>query len=101
MAGTVRIIRVSFLESDIYDGSIPRECYENAVEEEYSCDHWTDAVNRLQCEGLSFDATGADWAANPDGSTIVDYATGRREEVTGHLIGFSRYAEERITDAVG
>jgi len=101
MAGIVRIIRVTFLESDVYEGSIPASAYEDAVEEEYVCDHWMDAVNRLQCEGLTFSATGNDWAANPDGSVIVDYATGRREEVTAHLSTFSAYHEAEIIEAVG
>jgi len=99
--GTVRITRVQFFEADVYDGSIPQECYENAVEDEFQCDCVDDAVRHIQSEGLTFEATGSDWAANPDGSVIVDYATGRREEVTAHLSLFSPYHEAAIIEAVG
>ena len=36
-----------------------------------------EAVDVITREGLTFTATGADWAANPDGSVIVDYASWR------------------------
>ena len=48
-----------------------------------------EAVRVIQREGLTFAATGNDWAANPDGTIITDYATAEREETTAHLHGFS------------
>lgn len=85
---TVRIIRVRFLEDDVFEGSIPRECYESATVEDFEVEGADGAAAIIQREGLSFDATGTDWAANPDGTVITDYATGEREEVTAHLYGF-------------
>lgn len=97
--GTVKIIRVTFLEDDIFEGDIPRECYENAREDLFECDDVEDAVRYLS--GLSFAATGTDWAADPDGSQIIDYATAEREERTGHLIGFTPDAVRAIVERVG
>ena len=99
--GTVRIIRVRFLEDDVYEGGIPQASYDNAVEEEYECETAYDAVCRIREHGLTFEATGTDWAANPDGSTIIDYATAEREEVTAHLVKFSPFHEAQIIEAVG
>jgi hypothetical protein len=97
--GTVRIIRVMFTEDQIFEGSLPRECYENARVTEFECDDVDEAVRALV--GLSFEATGTDWAADPDGSQIIDYRDGTREERTGHLVGFAPYAVDAIRKAVG
>lgn len=55
-----------------------------------------DAVRIIQRHGLTFEATGNDWAANPDGSYISDYATGERTETSAHLSGFP----DRVVDAI-
>ena len=89
MIGTVKVITVKFLEDEVWEGSIPRECYENARVEEYECDDVEEAVRVIQREGLDFKSTGNDWAANPDGSFISNYATGERHEVTAHIDSFS------------
>jgi hypothetical protein len=88
IAGTVKIVTVTFLEDDVYDGGIPMACHENAREELFECDEISDAVRAIQREGLTFSATGTDWAADPDGSRISDYATGERQERSAHLVGF-------------
>ena len=102
---TVRVHRVRFREDDVFEGSIPRECYDNARSEDFDFDADDDAVEGavrvIQREGLSFAATGADWAANPDGSVIVDYQFGEREEVTAHLIGFTVEQVNAIIEQVG
>jgi hypothetical protein len=97
--GTVKIIRVQYREDDVFEGDIPRECHENAREDLFECDDIEDAVRYLR--GLSFAATGTDWAADPDGSRIIHYGEGIREETTGHLIGFSAADVEAIVAAVG
>lgn len=100
--GTVRITTVTFLESDIDpDAGIPDSAYSDAVEDEFQCESVDDAVRHIQEHGLTFEATGNDWAAHPNGSVIVDYATGRREEVTAHLSLFSAFHEAAIIEAVG
>jgi hypothetical protein len=87
--GTVKVITVSFLEDEVWEGSIPRKCYDEARVEEYEVDSVEDAIKVIEREGLSFTATGTDWAANPDGSYIANYATGERHEVTAHIDSFS------------
>ena len=99
--GTVRIIRVTFLEDDVFEGSIPMECYENASTEDFEVSTSAEAVDVLKREGLSFAATGTDWAADPDGSRITDYATAERTETTGHLHGFSPWSVRAIIERVG
>jgi hypothetical protein len=99
--GTVRVITVVFLEEDVYDGDIPRECRENPDVTEYEADDIEEAVRVFTREGLTFAASGNDWAANPDGSYISDYATGERREVTAHLDGFSDADAAAIIAAVG
>jgi hypothetical protein len=98
---TVRIIEVRFLEDDVYDGGIPQASYDNATVTDYDCDDVDDAVRILTREGVTFAATGNDWAANPDGSTITNYATAERTETTGHLFGFSDADFDVIIERVG
>lgn len=95
--GTVTIHRTYFLEDDVHDGAITRS------------ETWTDehddltareVVRLIRGEGLTFAATGAHWAANPDGSRIVDYATGERVEVSAHLDGWPERVEAAIVEAV-
>lgn len=42
-------------------------------------------AREIRKEGLTFDASGGEWAANPDGSCVSNYATGERCEVSAHL----------------
>jgi hypothetical protein len=106
---TVRITRVTFLEDEVFDGGIPMACIDNARTEDFEADRADDstdeiidyAVRVLQREGLSFAATGSDYACNPDGSRITDYATAEREETSAHLYGFTDAEREAIIERVG
>jgi hypothetical protein len=99
--GTVTLITVSFLEDEIFEGSLPHECHETARVEDFEADDIEEAVRIIQRAGLTFEATGNVWAGNPDGSTIVDYATARREEVTAHLKRFTPAQVDAIIEQVG
>lgn len=99
--GTVKIIRVRFLEDEVYHGSLPHSAYEKARVEDFDVEDVEEAVRVIQREGLTFEATGMDWAANPDGTRITDYATAEREETTAHLHGFLPSEELAIIAAVG
>lgn len=101
MIGTVRIIRVTYLEDDVFEGSIPPEAYENAWTDVYEVDDVAEAVDVIQRHGLTFAATGNDWAANPDGSYVSNYATVERVEESAHLDGFTDEQVAEIMDRVG
>jgi len=101
MIGTVKIIRVRFLEDEVFEGDIGREAYENAREDLFEVDDIEEAVRVFEREGLTFAATGNDWAAHPDGSQIIDYATAEREDATAHLLGFSDADTLAIIERVG
>lgn len=101
---TVRIIEVRFLESDVFEGTLHRCHYENARIEDFECDapdEVDEAVRALERAGVSFAATGNEWAADPDGSYISNYATGERVETSGHLYGFSEAQANTIMERVG
>lgn len=100
---TITVITVRFAEDDVYEGSIPTECYEDAWERREIIEFHSipEAVEILKSRGLTFAATGGAWAADPDGSRVVDYATGTREEVSAHLDNVSAHAEKIIVARVG
>jgi hypothetical protein len=98
---TVRIIEVRFCEDDVYDGGIPQASYDNATVTDYDVDDVDGAVRALERAGVTFAATGTEWAADPDGSYIVNYATAERVETTGHLYGFSEAETAAIVERVG
>ena len=50
-------------------------------------DSVADIVRAVRWDGATFAATGSDWASDPDGSQIIDYATGERETVSWHFDG--------------
>lgn len=64
-------------------------------------DNVEEAVDAIRETGTSFAASGGGWASNPDGSTIVNYRTGEREEVSAHLYGMHDDQEIAINDKVG
>jgi hypothetical protein len=105
-APTVRVVRVRFMEDDIHDGDFPRD---DIREDVFDWDVTTDpreeiidgAVAILQREGLTFAATGNEYAANPDGSRIIDYAAGQREETSAHFIGFTVEMLAEVMERVG
>lgn len=98
--GTVKIIRVRYLEDDVYEGSLPFEAYRDADVVEVDCSA-AEAARLIGDAGLSFAATGTDWAANPDGSYVSDRATGERVDETAHLSGFHPRVLAAIIAKVG
>lgn len=64
-------------------------------------DNIEEAVGAIRDMGTDFAASGGDWAANPDGSTIINYATGEREEVSAHLIAMTDDQAIAIEEEVG
>lgn len=94
----IKIIETYFLEDDVWEGDFPRDDTRESV---HVCDDTDEAVGVLQREGLSFAATGAEWAADPDGTRIVDYATAQRVETSGHLSGWSDSEAAEIMERVG
>lgn len=97
--GTLTIHRTRFLESEVEirdeDGDVV-----DLVDIPHDDDHTTaevweagelaaaEVVQLIRREGLTFEASGGAWAADPDGSSIINYGTGEREEVTAHLAGW-------------
>ncbi len=72
------------------------------TEEEYVFDTMSELVEALKRDAVSFAATGSDWAADPDGSQIIDYVTGTRESVTWHFDQVSERLLQRVViPAVG
>ena len=100
MIGTVMIYRIHFHESDIVDGAL-NLTDDNTTSDSYPVDTVGEAVDLILSEGLTFAATGNDWAAHPDGSYITDYSTGERAEVTAHLHHFSDADALAVMGAVG
>ena len=96
----VKVITVSFMESDIWEGSLPMSCYDDADVEFFDVYSAQEAADLIKSKGLSFKASGGSWAADPDGSQCVDYATGEREEVTAHLFG-PAWFHRAVTRMVG
>lgn len=91
--GTVKIIEVRYLEDDVYEGTHPMDDVTTTVYDELTA---REAADRIRREGLTFAATGNEWAANPDGSYISNYGTGERCETTAHLSEF----HPRVVDAI-
>lgn len=98
LTGNVKIYRTYYKRADVHDGDVPRD----DVREDEWCDiHATEAAQILQREGLSFAATGNDWAALPDGSFTVDFGQGIECELSGHLSGFPDRLVQAIIGKVG
>lgn len=79
---TVTFHHIHFLEDDICCGDIPRNDVRTQV---YYADDVEEAAKWITMEGLTFAATGNDWAADPDGFQTVNYATGEMVESSAHL----------------
>lgn len=110
MTGTVKIIRQVFTEDEIAvrdeDGNVSwyadPPCDDEHVRTEIYDDLTArEAADLLKREGLTFAATGNEWAADPDGSYVSNYATGERTETTGHLSGFPDRVLNAIIETVG
>lgn len=98
LKGIVSIHNVYFREDDIVDGDYPRDDFLGQVWDDLTI---SEAVKLITSEGLDFASTGNDWAANPDGSYIVDYREGKRCETTAHLSDFPDWAVKYIIEKVG
>lgn len=59
-------------------------------------DSVADLVASVRADGVTFDATGYDWASDPDGSHIIDYSTAERETVSWHFDGISPALLSRV-----
>lgn len=97
----VVIYSVQYREDDVVDGDVPRDDVTTTI---YDCDDEDPvehAIRIIRQEGLSFAATGRDWAADPDGSHLIDYREGIRVEVTAHLHGWNDEDVRTIIDRVG
>lgn len=91
----VLIITVTYVgprdehDSD-WDGPTTED-YAAADQEMIYPESLAEAVKQFTSRGLEFKATGAAWAGSPDGAYQHPYRN-EYEEVTGHLVGFGRYA---------
>lgn len=97
----VNVYRTYFLESEICDGD-----YYNAPSTYTHEDHFIGHASDLACwiaqEGLTFAASGGDWASDPDGSRTTNYATGQRVAVSAHFVeGFPERLANAIRESVG
>lgn len=54
-----------------------------------------EVVSYIRGEYLEYGADGGDWFGREE-STVIDYATGEEERVTGHLSGFSATEERAV-----
>ncbi len=95
--GVVTFHRVHFLESDVSEGDFPRDDTRTSVHDDLTA---VEAARLIYRAGLTFAATGSDWAANPDGSYVSDYATGERVEESAYLSGFPDRVAVAIARAV-
>lgn len=98
MSKTVRIFRITYFEDDIIDGDITKE---EVIRSVVPVEDVDEAVALIKSHGLTFSATGAEWAADPDGSHIIDYRLAEREEITAHRgDGWSDEEWIAVADAV-
>lgn len=107
--GTVKIIEVRYTEDeveirdengDVVELGTPPYDDEHTRTTEYDDLTAREAADRIRREGLTFEASGNEWAANPDGSYISNYATGERCETTAHLSGFHPRVVAAIVEVV-
>jgi hypothetical protein len=92
----VNVYRTYFREDEITDGD-----YHDAPNTHTVADHMigtaSDLARWIRADGLTFAATGGEWAADPDGSYITDYATGERCETSAH---FTDDIPDRLANAI-
>ena len=82
--GTLTIHRTRFLEDEIMDGDYLGGEHTTTDTQEFDGSA-SEVARIIRNAGLDFAATGSDWAANPDGSYISNYATGERVAESAHL----------------
>lgn len=92
---TARRIAARFFEYIGEDEATPGDTFNidampHSVDDEtLTFDSVSDLVDAVRRDYATFDATGSDWASDPDGSQIIDYATAERETVSWHFDGTS------------
>lgn len=99
---TLTICRTRF--TDVEDGEyVNPDTDTESVECEPDCDDETAVglvvkeLRKLGCvSGSSSVFHCGVWYCLPDGSVMVDYGTGEREEVTAHLEGFTMGEEQEV-----
>lgn len=98
LTGKLTIHKVYYLSETIQDGDFATDHTNTEVYEDI---HATEAAAILNRLGLSFQATGNSWAADPDGSYTVNYGTGMECQTSGHLDGFADRLVAAIMAKVG
>lgn len=102
MPYTARRIAARLFEYIGEDESTPGDTFNftatpHSVDDKYvTFDSVADLVAAVRWDGAKFDATGSDWASDPDGSQIIDYATAERETVSWHFDGISPALLSRV-----
>lgn len=99
---TARRIASRFFEYIGEDESTPGDTFNTDAmphmvdDETLTFDSIADLVDAVRRDYVTFDATGSDWAGDPDGSQIIDYATAERETVSWHFDGISPALISRV-----
>ena len=102
MPYTARRITQRFWEYIGDDESAPGDTFNADMaphtvdDEHFTFDSVADLVDAVRRDGVTFDATGNDWASDPDGSQIIDYATAEREAVSWHFESISPALLSRV-----
>ena len=91
--GTVKVYRTYYLLDDVVDGDYPHDDVYVEIYENFSP---REAAELIVSLGLTFAASGNDWAADPDGSYVTNYAAGEQCETSAHLVDF----HPRLVDAI-
>ena len=63
--------------------------YHGTDDETVAFDSVAELVDAVRRDRVTFAATGSDWASDPDGSQVIDYATAERECVSWHFDGIA------------
>jgi hypothetical protein len=103
---TARRIELHFFECVNEDGGPAEVCDDDTfnvnmvpwrTEDDYvTFDTMRELIDAVRRDCVTFDSTGAEWASDPDGSHIIDYATGERCTVSWHFDEISPRLLERV-----
>ena len=63
---------------------------------DYVFDSVTELVEAVRRDGVTFEASGTHYAIDPEGSYVIDYATGEREAVSWHFDSIPGALLERV-----
>ncbi len=92
---TARRVAARFFEYVGADDASPGEHFNidatphTVSDDAQTFDRMADLVAAVRRDCVTFDATGAEWASDPDGSQVIDYGTGERETVSWHFDGIA------------